>query len=160
VTSTARRPQSVAESPTAVFVITQDDIRRSGVTSIPEALRMAPGIDVARIDGNKWAISSRGFNGRFANKLLVMIDGRSVYTPLTSGVLWDAQDTVLEDIDRIEVVRGRRRCGGQRRQRRHQHQTTGARHPGRSLRRGAHQEQGFTTLRYGGNRRRHPTAPM
>jgi iron complex outermembrane receptor protein len=106
VTSTARRPQTVAESPAAVFVITQDDIRRSGVTSIPEALRMAPGVDVARIDGNKWAISVRGFNGRFANKLLVMIDGRSVYTPLTSGVLWDAQDTVLEDIDRIEVVRG------------------------------------------------------
>jgi iron complex outermembrane receptor protein len=106
VTSTARRPQSVAESPTAVFVITQDDIRRSGATSIPEALRMAPGVDVARIDANKWAISVRGFNGRFANKLLVMIDGRSVYTPLTSGVLWDAQDTVLEDIDRIEVVRG------------------------------------------------------
>jgi iron complex outermembrane recepter protein len=106
VTSTARRPQSVAESPAAVFVITQDDIRRSGVTSIPEALRMVPGIEVARIDANKWAISSRGFNGRFANKLLVMIDGRSVYTPLTSGVLWDAQDPVLEDIDRIEVVRG------------------------------------------------------
>ncbi len=106
VTSTARRPQSVAESPTAVFVITQDDIRRSGVTSVPEALRMAPGVDVARIDANKWAISVRGFNGRFANKLLVMIDGRSVYTPLTSGVLWDAQGPVLEDIDRIEVVRG------------------------------------------------------
>ena len=82
VTSTARRPQSVAESPTAVFVITQDDIRRSGVTSVPEALRMAPGVDVARIDANKWAISVRGFNGRFANKLLVLIDGRSVYTPL------------------------------------------------------------------------------
>jgi iron complex outermembrane receptor protein len=106
VTSTSRRPQSVAESAAAVFVITQDDIRRSGVTSIPEALRMVPGVQVARIDGNKWAVSVRGFNGRFANKLLVMMDGRSVYTPLFSGVLWDAQDTVLEDIERIEVVRG------------------------------------------------------
>jgi len=106
VTSTSRRPQSVAESAAAVFVITQEDIRRSGVTSIPEALRMVPGVQVARIDANKWAISARGFNGRFANKLLVMIDGRSVYTPLYSGVLWDAQDTVLEDIERIEVVRG------------------------------------------------------
>ncbi|MGH9201592.1 MAG: TonB-dependent receptor plug domain-containing protein, partial [Vicinamibacterales bacterium] len=99
-------PQTVAESAAAIFVITQEDIRRSGVTSIPEALRMVPGVEVARIDANKWAISARGFNGRFANKLLVMIDGRSVYTPLFSGVLWDAQDTVLEDIDRIEVVRG------------------------------------------------------
>jgi len=106
VTSTARRPQTVAESAAAIFVITQEDIRRSGVTSIPEALRMVPGVEVARIDGNKWAISARGFNGRFANKLQVMIDGRSVYTPLFSGVLWDVQDTVLEDIDRIEVVRG------------------------------------------------------
>ena len=106
VTSVSRRPQSLAETAAAVFVITQDDIRRSGATSIPEALRMVPGIEVARIDGNKWAITARGFNGRFANKLLVMIDGRSVYTPLFSGVFWDAQDTVLEDIDRIEVVRG------------------------------------------------------
>src|SRR5262245_36975219 len=106
VTSVSRRPQSLAETAAAVFVITQDDIRRSGATSLPEALRMVPGIEVARIDANKWAITARGFNGRFANKLLVMIDGRSVYTPLFSGVFWDAQDTVLEDIDRIEVVRG------------------------------------------------------
>jgi len=106
VTSVSRRPQSLAETAAAVFVITQDDIRRSGVTSIPEALRMVPGVEVARIDGNKWAVTARGFNGRFADKLLVMIDGRSVYTPLFSGVFWDAQDTVLEDIDRIEVVRG------------------------------------------------------
>ena len=106
VTSTARRPQTVAESAAAIFVITQDDIRRSGVTSLPEALRMVPGVEVARIDANKWAVSVRGFNGRFANKLQVMIDGRSIYTPLFSGVLWDAQDTVLEDIDHIEVVRG------------------------------------------------------
>src|SRR5204863_1802730 len=75
-------------------------------TSIPEALRMVPGLEVARINGNSWAITSRGFNGRFANKLQVLIDGRTVYTPLFSGVFWDAQDTLLEDIDRIEVIRG------------------------------------------------------
>ncbi|MGH8632208.1 MAG: TonB-dependent receptor plug domain-containing protein, partial [Burkholderiales bacterium] len=106
ITSVSRKPQSVAESAAAVFVITQDDIRRSGATNLAEILRMVPGLEVARIDANKWAVSSRGFNGRFANKLLVQIDGRSVYTPLTAGVLWDAQDFVLEDIDRIEVVRG------------------------------------------------------
>jgi iron complex outermembrane receptor protein len=87
-------------------VITQDDIRRSGATSIPEALRLAPGIQVARIDANKWAITARGFNGHFANKLLVLMDGRSVYTPTFGGVYWEAQDTVLDDIDRIEVIRG------------------------------------------------------
>lgn len=106
VTSVSRRPQSLAETAAAVFVITQDDIRRSGVTSIAEALHMVPGVEVARIDGNKWAVTARGFNGRFADMLLVMIDGRSVYTPLVSGVFWDAHDTVLEDIDRIEIVRG------------------------------------------------------
>jgi iron complex outermembrane recepter protein len=106
VTSVSRRSQRVSEAAAAVFVISQDDIRRSGVTSIAEALRMAPGIEVARIDANKWAISSRGLNGRFANKLLVLFDGRSVYTPLWSGVFWDRQDTVLEDIERIEVIRG------------------------------------------------------
>ncbi|MBM4053244.1 MAG: hypothetical protein FJ264_00940 [Planctomycetes bacterium] len=86
--------------------ITEEDIRRSGVTTIPELLRMVPGLNVAQIDTNRWAISSRGFNGRFANMLLVMIDGRSVYTPLFSGVYWDVQDTLLEDIERIEIVRG------------------------------------------------------
>lgn len=106
VTSIGRKPQKVSEMAAAVFVITQEDIRRSGVTSIPEALRMVPGLSVARIDGSKWAISSRGFNGRFANKLLVLIDGRSVYSPLFSGVYWDIQDTLLDDIERIEVVRG------------------------------------------------------
>ena len=90
----------------AVSVLTHDDIRRSGATSIPEALRLVPGLDVARVDAHTWAISSRGFNDVFANKLLVMIDGRTVYTPLFSGVFWDEQDTVLEDIERIEVVRG------------------------------------------------------
>ncbi len=106
VTSVSKKKQSISEAPAAVYVITQEDIQRSGVTSIPEALRMAPGIQVARIDANKWAISSRGFNTQFANKLLVLIDGRSVYTPSYSGVYWEIQDTLLEDIDRIEVIRG------------------------------------------------------
>jgi iron complex outermembrane receptor protein len=106
VTSVSKRTQKVADAAAAIYVITQEDIRRSGATSIPEALRLAPGIQVARIDENKWAISSRGFNGRFANKLLVLIDGRSVYTPLFSGVYWNVQDVMLEDVDRIEVIRG------------------------------------------------------
>ena len=106
VTSVSKRTQKVADAAAAIFVITQDDIRRSGATSIPEALRLAPGLEVARIDQNKWAIGSRGFNGRFDNKLLVLIDGRSVYTPLFSGVYWNVQDVMLEDVDRIEVIRG------------------------------------------------------
>lgn len=106
VTTASRRSQKLAEVPAAVFVITQDDIRRSGATSIPEALRMAPGVEVARIGTDKWAINIRGFNGRFAEKLQVLIDGRSVYNPLFSGVLWELQDTLMEDIERIEVIRG------------------------------------------------------
>src|SRR3982074_218993 len=106
VTSVSKRTQKLADAAAAIFVITREDIRRSGATSIPEALRMVPGLQVARIDENKWAITSRGFNGRFANKLLVLIDGRSVYTPLFSGVYWNIQDVMLEDVDRIEVIRG------------------------------------------------------
>ncbi|HEY2546013.1 MAG TPA: TonB-dependent receptor plug domain-containing protein [Candidatus Acidoferrum sp.] len=106
VTSVSKHTQRVADAAAAIFVITQEDIRRSGAANIPEALRMVPGIQVARIDENKWAISSRGFNGRFDNKLLVLIDGRSVYTPLFSGVYWNIQDVMLEDVDRIEVIRG------------------------------------------------------
>jgi iron complex outermembrane receptor protein len=106
VTSVSKRAQKLADAAAAIFVITQDDIRRSGASSIPEALRLAPGLEVARIDENKWAIGSRGFNGRFDNKLLVLIDGRSVYTPLFSGVYWNVQDVMLEDVDRIEVIRG------------------------------------------------------
>lgn len=106
VTTVSRQKSTIGRSPAAVFVITNDMIRRSGVRSIPEALRLAPGVQVARLDANKWAISIRGFNGRFANKLLVQIDGRSVYTPLFAGVFWDVQDVLLEDIDRIEVIRG------------------------------------------------------
>ncbi len=106
VRSVAKKPQKLSEAAAAVFVITADDIRRSGVLTIAEALRMVPGLDVARINANQWAISSRGFNVRFADKLLVLIDGRTVYTPLFSGVYWEVQDTLLEDIERIEVIRG------------------------------------------------------
>jgi len=106
VTSVSKKKQPLTEAAAAIFVITQDDIRRTGVTSIPEALRLAPGLQVAQLDSNKWAISSRGFNGQFANKLLVLMDGRSLYTPSFSGVYWDIQDTFIEDISRIEVIRG------------------------------------------------------
>ena len=102
----SKRAQPLSEAPAAVTVITSEDIRRSGMTNVPDLLRMVPGLHVANIDSSTWAITARGFNGQFANKLLVMIDGRSVYTPLFSGVYWDVQDLLLEDIDRIEVVRG------------------------------------------------------
>ncbi len=106
VTSVSKRVEKLTEVASAVFVISQDDIRRSGATSIPEALRMAPGVEVARIGTDKWAINIRGFNGRFADKLQVLIDGRSVYNPLFAGVQWEQQDTLMEDIERIEVIRG------------------------------------------------------
>ncbi len=106
VTSVSKSEKALSDAAAAVFVITQEDIRRSGATCIPEVLRMAPGIQVAHIDANKWAITARGFNGKYANKLLVLQDGRTIYTPLYSGVYWDVQDTMLEDIDRIEVIRG------------------------------------------------------
>jgi iron complex outermembrane receptor protein len=106
VTSVSRRAERLADAPAALYVITGDDIRRSGVTSLPEALRLAPNLEVARIDARQYAISARGFNNSIGNKLLVLIDGRAVYTPLFSGVFWDAQDTLLEDIERIEVISG------------------------------------------------------
>jgi len=106
VVSLTKRPESRTEAAAAVYVITQDDIRRSGVTSLPEALRLAPGVQVARIDANKWAIGVRGFASRLSRSLLVLIDGRSVYSPLFAGVYWEVQDTLLEDVDRIEVIRG------------------------------------------------------
>ncbi len=106
IISVGKKTQTIANAPAAIFVITQEDMRRSGVTTIPEALRLAPGLQVARIDANKWAVTSRGFNGRFANKLLVLMDGRTLYTPLFSGVYWELQDTLIEDIERIEVIRG------------------------------------------------------
>jgi iron complex outermembrane receptor protein len=106
VTSASKKEQKMSEVPAAIFVITQEDIRHSGATNIPDLLRMVPGLDVAQINANTWAISARGFNLQFANKLLVLIDGRAVYTPLFGGVYWDTQDVPLEDIDRIEVIRG------------------------------------------------------
>jgi outer membrane cobalamin receptor len=106
VTSVSRKEQRPAEAAAAVYVVSRDDIRRSGALSVPEVLRMVPGMNMARIDANKWAVSARGQNGLWANKLLVLLDGRSVYTPLFAGVWWDVQDPVLEDIERIEVVRG------------------------------------------------------
>jgi iron complex outermembrane receptor protein len=106
VTSASKKEEKLFRTAAAIFVITQDDIRRSGMTHLPELLRLVPGLDVAQIDGNKWAISSRGFNGRFADKLLVLVDGRSVYTPETGGVYWEVLDLPLENIDRIEVIRG------------------------------------------------------
>ncbi|NOY42625.1 MAG: TonB-dependent receptor [Planctomycetes bacterium] len=106
VTTVSRQKSTLGRTPAAVFVITNEMIRRSGARSVPEALRLAPGVQVARVSAGRWAISIRGFSGVFANKLLVQIDGRSVYTPLFAGVFWDAQDVLLEDVDRIEVIRG------------------------------------------------------
>jgi iron complex outermembrane receptor protein len=106
VTSVSKRPEKLLDTASAIQVITSDDIESSGATSIPEALRLASNLEVAQIDSRQWAITSRGFNNLFADKLLVLMDGRSVYTPLYAGVYWDVQDTLLEDIDRIEVISG------------------------------------------------------
>lgn len=106
VTSVSKKTEPLSQAPAAIYVISQEDIRRAGVRSIAEALRMAPGLEVGRVDSHWWGVSARGFNAVLDNKLLVLLDGRSVYTPLFSGVLWDVQNTMLEDIDRIEVVRG------------------------------------------------------
>lgn len=106
VTSVSRTTQNLSDAPAAVFVINAEDIRRSGATIVPEVLRMVPGLHVARLNSNQWAITARGFNGQYANKLLVLIDGRSVYTPIFSGVYWEAMDMPLDDIERIEVIRG------------------------------------------------------
>jgi iron complex outermembrane receptor protein len=106
VTTVSREPEPSGTTPAAVFVITQDDIRRSGATTLAEALRLAPGIQVARIDASRWAIGMRGFADRLARSMLVLMDGRAVYSPLFAGTYWEVQDTVLEDIDRIEVIAG------------------------------------------------------
>ena len=106
VTTVSREESTVGKSAAAVYVITQEDIRRSGATAIPELFRMVPGMSVASIDGNKWAVASRGFNNRFAKALQVQVDGRTVYAPLTGGVFWDTLDYPLADIERIEVIRG------------------------------------------------------
>ena len=106
ITSASRKEQRAGDVAAAVFVITQDDIRRSGMISIPDLLRLAPGVEVAEINSNKWAVSVRGFNGLYANKLLVLVDGRTIYNRIFSGVFWDTEDLVIDDIDRIEVIRG------------------------------------------------------
>lgn len=106
VTTVSKKAVSLAETPAAVTVVTHDDIIRSGAMNIPEAVRLVPGLEVAQVDASQWAISARGFNDVFANKLLVLQDGRSIYTPLFSGVFWDIQGTMMDDIDRIEVIRG------------------------------------------------------
>lgn len=106
VTSVSKKEQKLSQVAAAIYVITQEDIRRSGALNIPDLLRVVPGLDVAQINSNTWAISARGFNSEFANKLLVLIDGRAVYTPLFGGAYWGTQDVPLEDIDRIEVIRG------------------------------------------------------
>ncbi len=106
VTTMAGKATPLSKTSAAVYILTGEDIKRSGATSIPEALRFVPGLNVARIDSNKWAVSARGFNDRFANKLLVMIDGKTVFNPMFSGVYWDSLGLILEDIERIEIIRG------------------------------------------------------
>ena len=106
VSSVMKVSTDVSHVPAAIYVLSNEEIRRTGATSIPEALRVVPGLQVSKVDGNKWAVSMRGFNGQFANKLLVLVDGRSVYNPLFSGVWWDQQDMLMEDIERIDVIRG------------------------------------------------------
>ncbi len=106
VTSVSKKAQKTSETAAAVFVISSEDIRRSGALNIPDLLRMVPGLDVAQINGSQWAISARGFNGQYSNKLLVLIDGRTVYNTIFAGVLWDSQNLPLDTIERIEVIRG------------------------------------------------------
>jgi iron complex outermembrane receptor protein len=106
VTSANKRAQRLSDVAAAAFVITADDIRESGARSLPEALRLAPGVDVARISADRWAVSIRGFSGFFANKLLVLVDGRSAFTPSFNGVIWNGLQFPLENIERIEVIRG------------------------------------------------------
>jgi len=106
VTTTSKQPVKASQTPAAIYVITQEDIRGSGATSIPEALRLAPGVEVARVDSNTWSLGVRGFGSALSRSVLVLIDGRTVYTPLFAGVYWQVQDTLLEDIERIEVIRG------------------------------------------------------
>src|SRR5256885_1890074 len=106
VTSVSKRPERLSRVASAIQVITQQDIRRSGASSLPEALRLATNLQVAQVDARQWAISARGLNSTTANKLLVLIDGRTIYTPLFSGVFWDVQEVPFTDIDRIEVISG------------------------------------------------------
>jgi iron complex outermembrane receptor protein len=106
ITTYNKAPSKVKNTPAAVYVITSDDIRRSAATSIPEALRLAPGVEVGRLSSTTWAVGIRGLQNNFSKSVLVLIDGRNVYTPLFAGVYWDVQDLPMDDIDRIEVIRG------------------------------------------------------
>ena len=106
VSSVSRRPERLSDAASAIQVITREDIQRSGATRLPEALRLATNLEVDQLDASQWAISARGFNSPLANKLLVLIDGRTVYSPLFAGVFWDAQDVLLEDVEQIEVISG------------------------------------------------------
>jgi len=106
ITSVSGRAEPLSEAPASIFVITANQIRRSGATTLPEALRLAPNLQVARLDAGQYAVSARGFNNAIGNKLLVLIDGRTIYTSFFSGVLWDQQDVLLEEIERIEVISG------------------------------------------------------
>ena len=106
VTTASKAPEQVWKTAAAIYVITREDIARSGATTIPEVLRLAPGVEVARIDSNKWSIGIRGFGSRLSRDVLVLIDGRTVYTTLLAGTYWEVQNVMLEDVDRIEVIRG------------------------------------------------------
>jgi iron complex outermembrane receptor protein len=106
ITSASRRPEKLSQTSSAVDVITSEDIERAGVTNIPDALRLGTEMEVAQVDGHSWAISTRGFDNTISNKLQVLMDGRSLYTPLFSGVFWDVQQTFLPDIEQIEIIRG------------------------------------------------------
>src|SRR5262245_46108955 len=106
LTSLFKKETKLEQAPAAAAVVTGEDVRRLGITMLPEALRMVPGMDVARIDSHEWAVSARGFNAQFANKLLILMDGRTIYGPAYGGVNWGMQDMILADLERIEVIRG------------------------------------------------------
>ncbi|MFH1569951.1 MAG: TonB-dependent receptor plug domain-containing protein [Gemmatimonadota bacterium] len=106
VTLATRRPQKLSHSAAAITVVSGDELRRAGARTLPDALRLVPGLQVAQIDANKWIVTARGFAGLFSNQLLVLLDGRSIYTPLFSGVFWESQDVLMEDVERIEIIRG------------------------------------------------------
>ena len=106
ITSADRKDERASDVSAAIFVITQEDIRRSGLTKLPEILRLVPGMQIDQVNANEWAVSVRGFNSMFSDKLLVLIDGRSVYNRGFSGVFWDGQNMMLSDIERIEAIRG------------------------------------------------------
>jgi iron complex outermembrane recepter protein len=114
VTTASKEPEQIWKTPAAIYVLTQEDIRRSGATGIPEVLRLVPGVEVARINSNQWSVGIRGFGSSFSKSVLVLIDGRSVYTPLFAGVYWDVQNVLLDDVERIEVIRGPGGASGDR----------------------------------------------